>query len=204
MMSNRCFRIANALLNHADNVMPPHRRDWSRAMRAELEHIEQNHLLQWAFGCVIAGYIERLTIMDRSSFIVSKWLLAVEASVCLFPASALWIFAMLNMGHLIKTPIIVVFALLMTIAPINLWLALRFVATQRPLHHKVHIISALLLAMYGVLQMAEIHYAAQISSLAWFQFDWGLVAMFSILPALCCWHLSLFAMDKSVMPLATR
>ncbi|MES1196183.1 MAG: hypothetical protein ABUL58_04475, partial [Steroidobacter sp.] len=77
--SNFSFRIASALLDHAESVMPPHRRDWSRAMRAEFEHIEQNHLLQWAFGCVIACYIERLTIMDRSNFAISKWLLAVEA-----------------------------------------------------------------------------------------------------------------------------
>jgi hypothetical protein len=53
-------RIAAALSVYASNMLPPERSVWGRAMKNELEHIEDDlQALTWAAGCVLAVYIER-------------------------------------------------------------------------------------------------------------------------------------------------
>ncbi|HVY22374.1 MAG TPA: hypothetical protein VG962_03395 [Steroidobacteraceae bacterium] len=197
--SRFCSRIAYVLLRHAQAVMPRHRRDWVHAMHAELEHVEQHHALRWVIGCVIACYIERLKIMNRSKFIISRWLLSVEILVCFLPATILWIFAMLNMSSFIEKQIMIVSASLIIIVPINLWLGLRFVVMQRPLRYKVHVVSTLLLAVCAVLQSFGMQNPEREALFFWFEFDWGLIFMLLVLPALCCWHLSFFAVEKPVV-----
>lgn len=55
-------RIAQALMRHAARIMP--RGDWGAAMRNELEAIADDDVaLNWAVGCVIAGYSERLNVL---------------------------------------------------------------------------------------------------------------------------------------------
>jgi hypothetical protein len=51
-------QFAKTLMRHAARVMPS--RDWGTAMQNELEAIEDDGVaLDWAVGCVIAGYKER-------------------------------------------------------------------------------------------------------------------------------------------------
>ncbi len=58
-------RIANALMRHAVRIMP--RRDWGAAMRNELDAIADDEVaLNWAIGCVIAGYSQMLTVLLQS------------------------------------------------------------------------------------------------------------------------------------------
>jgi len=55
-------RAAQALMRHAARIMP--RGDWGKAMQNELQAIDDDHVaLRWAFGCVIAGYGERMNVM---------------------------------------------------------------------------------------------------------------------------------------------
>ncbi|HET7086412.1 MAG TPA: hypothetical protein VFI23_16685 [Rhizomicrobium sp.] len=55
-------RFAKALMRHAARVMP--RGEWGEAMRNELDAIADDHVaLDWALGCVIAGYGERMNVM---------------------------------------------------------------------------------------------------------------------------------------------
>jgi hypothetical protein len=54
--------IAKALMRHAAGVMPSP--EWGVAMQNELEAIDDDRVaLNWAIGCVIAGYNERLNAM---------------------------------------------------------------------------------------------------------------------------------------------
>jgi len=190
-------RIAGVLFRHAEVIMPAHRRDWFRAMHAELEHIEQHHVLRWSIGCVIACYIERLKIMNCQNFAISKWLLAVEALVCFLPVTMLWIFTILNLSIVIERHLMAASMLPLIIAPVNLWFALRFVMTRGALRYRVHMFSAVLFALYALLQVTAVQDSERMS-LAWFQFDWGLTIMFFIFPALCCWHLAFLADDRPV------
>jgi len=57
-------RLAHHLIDHATGVMPSSRREWVRAMRAELAHIPSPLAATgFALGCVWAGYAQRIRHM---------------------------------------------------------------------------------------------------------------------------------------------
>ena len=56
--------IARALMRHAARVMPSGEKNWGAAMQNELQVIEDDHVaLNWAIGCVIVGYGERMNAL---------------------------------------------------------------------------------------------------------------------------------------------
>lgn len=68
--------LAGRLLDHAARVMPPARRAWARAMRAELDHIpEPLAAAAFALGCVRASYAQRIEDMLTIAA-VTRWTLA--------------------------------------------------------------------------------------------------------------------------------
>jgi hypothetical protein len=76
-------RIANILMGHAAYVMPFRKMDWGKAMQNELEAIDDDRVaLRWAFGCVIAGYSERLNALLQAWY-------ARSALACLIALLAL-------------------------------------------------------------------------------------------------------------------
>lgn len=63
-------RLAVILMQHAARVLPEAHSPWGDAMRNELDHIESDRqALTWAFGCLIAGYVERV----NSVSVIHKW-----------------------------------------------------------------------------------------------------------------------------------
>lgn len=77
-------RFANRLAAHAACVLPPHRAEWARAMRAETEHqTSDSAAVRWAAGSVVASYIERIFLMRSfalSAGLVLAGLAAIEGS----------------------------------------------------------------------------------------------------------------------------
>lgn len=69
-------RLALRLLDHAARVMPPSRRAWAQAMRAELHHIDGPWAAAgFALGCVHASYSQR--IADMMTLVrLARWTLA--------------------------------------------------------------------------------------------------------------------------------
>ena len=62
--------LARALMRHAARIMPAGEMDWGAAMQNELEAIADDRVaLQWAAGCVIAGYGERAGSMLQSWYV---------------------------------------------------------------------------------------------------------------------------------------
>jgi hypothetical protein len=60
-------RLAKKLMRHAACIMPAREKNWGEAMQNELQVIEDDQVaLHWAFGCVIAGYTERLSALLQS------------------------------------------------------------------------------------------------------------------------------------------
>lgn len=53
--------LGHKVLRHAERVMPTARREWARAMAAELEHLPERDRLSFALGCVTSSYRQRLT-----------------------------------------------------------------------------------------------------------------------------------------------
>jgi flagellar motor component MotA len=68
-MSVLARRIAHILAGHAAQRLPSQRAAWGDPMRAEVDAIENDlAALQWAAGCLLATYGERITPMKTMSF----------------------------------------------------------------------------------------------------------------------------------------
>jgi PadR family transcriptional regulator, regulatory protein PadR len=60
-------QAAARLARHAAAVLPAAQSPWARAMRHELDYIEDDRLaLRWALGCVLASYKARLVARPRA------------------------------------------------------------------------------------------------------------------------------------------
>lgn len=76
------IKLAARLLDHAARVMPPSRRLWVDAMRAELAYIPSPlAALAFALGGVWASYARKVVEM-MSLVLLARWMLAVYALVC--------------------------------------------------------------------------------------------------------------------------
>ena len=193
-------RIAEHVVAHAERALGARHRDWGRAMRAELDHIDGSlRALRWSLGCVAASYQERFRVMNRTHVQISSWLFGIEALVCLGPLTLLWCVAVLNLSRLSGEPNVVWSTLFATIAPIGLLLALRFSAAGKVPSRKVTYSLTAAFLVLGLLQIAGMAREAASAGTFWFGFEWKLVVLFSVLPAVCCWHLS---MQESRLPTA--
>lgn len=73
--------LAHRLLDHALKVMPPARRDWIRAMQAELDYIPDAPVaVAFALGGVWASYARR-TVETLTLARVTRWTLAAAALI---------------------------------------------------------------------------------------------------------------------------
>jgi hypothetical protein len=71
-------RMSLKLMEHAARVLPSARSLWAEAMQHELHHIESDlRALTWAFGCVLASYIERSRVINVIHLAYMRVLLAL-------------------------------------------------------------------------------------------------------------------------------
>lgn len=88
-------RISLSLAEHAVAVMPAARKEWARAMRAELASLDVGiERIRWSFGCVRAAYSERVrhfAVLDRLLVRVLIALLSLnEAHGLIWSAKLAW------------------------------------------------------------------------------------------------------------------
>ena len=88
---------AAMLLKLACRLMPPERREWAEAMKAELPYLPREAALSWAAGCVVAALKQRFALMNTGSFRVHRWVLLVEILGCFGPATLAW--WIITFGH---------------------------------------------------------------------------------------------------------
>jgi hypothetical protein len=89
-------RISSSLAEHAVTVMPAARREWARAMRAELASLDVGiERIRWSLGCLRAAYSERVrsfTALDRLGMRILIALLSLnEAHVLIWSAKLAWV-----------------------------------------------------------------------------------------------------------------
>jgi hypothetical protein len=93
-MSDRqtvAWRIARLLAGHAARNLPAGRREWSRAMLNEIEHLpDAGTAIHWGAGCIVTGYIDRIHTMNRSLKHVSPLIFSLEMLLCFVPIT--WLF----------------------------------------------------------------------------------------------------------------
>lgn len=70
--------FAHRLIDHAARVMPPARRAWVEAMRAELAHIPAPLAATFALSCVRASYAQRIAETVTGGRL-ARWVLAAWA-----------------------------------------------------------------------------------------------------------------------------
>lgn len=83
-------RLTNVLLDAARRLLPPERREWAQAMRAEVDNVPQAERLRWAFGCFLAAIKQRLAPMDTGGYRVSRGVMLVEAIGSFGPLALGW------------------------------------------------------------------------------------------------------------------
>lgn len=123
--------------------------------------------------------------MTRLNLDASRWLLGLEALVCLGPLTLIW----MAVTHMIFTaqvldPMVWVPTLIGTLGPVALLLALFTIALRRPVSGAPF---ALLAVSFAVLAVVHILPLAQ----PWFDFDWRAWMLISVLPCIACAHLAL-------------
>jgi hypothetical protein len=89
-------RISFSLAEHAVAVMPAARKDWARAMRAELASLEVGiERIRWSCGCLRAAYSERVrdfAVLDRLGMRILIALLSLsQTHVLIWSAKLAWV-----------------------------------------------------------------------------------------------------------------
>lgn len=90
-------RFSSSLAEHAVAVMPAARKDWARAMTAELASMDAGiERVRWSFGCLRAAYSERVRNfagLDRLAVRIFISILSLnEAHGLLWSAKLAWVY----------------------------------------------------------------------------------------------------------------
>jgi hypothetical protein len=186
---NIARRIAAMLVDRAARWLPARRSEWGDAMREELHHVKSHRrALEWALGCVLASFTERVRAMSVSRLGVSRWVAVLEWLVCFGPLTALWVAAVSYIGTGVETSRATLAAVLIgTLGPVALITALAGTISSKAFPQRWLIKSLLTgFLVLGLLQVLEMFRTLRVH---WFDFDWSLIVLLALLPLLGCLHL---------------
>ena len=103
-MSDRSFLrgLSYRLLRHTISVMPDDHCQWTDAMCAEVDYIENDGAaVRWAIGCLLTGYITRMNKMLNLTPDTRRKFLRTELLICFIPVT-IWFIS--SFGYLLFTP----------------------------------------------------------------------------------------------------
>lgn len=200
MSARRSFawRVALALVTHAAHIFPHHRREWSRAMISEVDHLPSaGAAIRWAMGCIVAGYIERIR-MSRSLRRLSRWVLSLELLLCFAPVTC-WFGAIVSSSIRVMgwPPILLLLASASLVGPIGLIVAVKTVVFGRAVGRlttaALCVLALWTFASYLALSLGN---PGELSS------GWRDIVLFAVLPGLAAAHLAYmaFAAPRSSVP----
>ena len=129
--------------------------------------------------------------MNRSHAQVSGWLYGIESLICFGPLTALWYVAILNIGRFSNEPRIMTGLLFATLAPIALFLSLRYAALRKSPGRKVLLALTAGFVALAILQVVSLLTQAPNFGTFWSNVEWRILVLQSVLPAVCCWHFSM-------------
>ncbi len=165
---------ARWLLRLALRLMPPDRREWAEAMRAEFAYLPPRGALRWSLGCLIAALKLRLSPMNTGDFRISRWVMLIETLGCFGFLTLAWFEITFGASGLVRHDweivtksyitypggpyifaMIVLGAFVGLVGPIGLFLGLRFVVLGRALANRplgqALIVALLLYALAGAM-----------------------------------------------------
>jgi hypothetical protein len=184
--SSRMHRIAVRLVRHAAKVLPPNREHWADAMAAELAHIpDEAASFEWALGCVIASYSERIQDMTSVRPGLSRWVVCVEM-LCFFAMPALGFFDVLTPPYYAPLRATIFILSIALLGPVGLVVAFKTVVLNRPELPAVAAWALRILAAWALL--ADLIYL--LASNGAMELDWWRgYLLVALLPALAAAHL---------------
>ena len=200
----------------ARHLTPPAQREWAEAMRAELSYLPASARLRWARGTLVAAIKSRFLPMQTGTFRINRWIMLVEVLGCFGTALlAWWEFTFGPSGvvrlnaevidkYFMSTPgggyilgLMIGFAVSGLVAPIGLFLGLRYVMLGRGLSNRV---LGIVLIAAPLLQSL----AGTLGVFFWGTDGWGtgleLFVLVTVLPIAGILHLMFLA--KPVTPTA--
>jgi hypothetical protein len=146
--------LARLLFALARRLMPPSRRNWVEAMRAEADYLPDLTAMGWALGCVTMTLRERMG-MNNGDYRISRWVMIIEALGCFGPMTLGWYEITFGDSGLVRHTwqivsknylplpggaylfsMIVLGVVVGLVGPIGLALGLRFVATGKGLANR--------------------------------------------------------------------
>lgn len=204
MKATRTRRLAERLLWLARRMLPAARRAWACDMRAELDHVAADDAaLRWALGCVLAGAMERMNMLNANGSI-SRWVLSLEWLMCFTPLTLIWIAAVhASVGREHVPMEVIVATAFGTLGPVALIVSLA--ATLRRSLGRSSLIAAWLVAAFASSATLQLVNAAASGRLRlqWFQIDLSVFVLLSVLPLLGSLHLLHLARQRSSASSAT-
>jgi hypothetical protein len=85
-------RLTHAVMRCVGQGLPASRKDWAKAMRAELDHLDNDRdALAWSMGCLVTASKERIVAMITGNLKVSRWILVPEMLLCFVPLTFGWL-----------------------------------------------------------------------------------------------------------------
>ena len=154
-MSGTVEALVAGMAALAGRLTPRAQREWAAAMRSELSYLPASARLRWAFGTLIAAIKLRFFPMQTGTFRINRWIMLVEVLGCFGPALlAWWEFTFGPSGvvrlnaevidkYFMSTPgggyilgLMIGFSVSGLVAPIGLFLGLRYVMLGRGLNSR--------------------------------------------------------------------
>jgi hypothetical protein len=89
-MSGRASWAASMLLRLACQLMPRERLEWAEAMKSEMAYLPRGAMFSWAAGCFVAALKQRFAPMNTGNFRINRWVFLVETLGCFGPATLAW------------------------------------------------------------------------------------------------------------------
>jgi hypothetical protein len=206
-------RVTLALIRLAAQLLPRTRDDWARAMRAELDRIDNDReAFAWAFGCALAGLKERIDAMATHPKI-SRWILAPEMLLCFVPLTIGWRDGIIGSTGIVRLNVdviqryflgvhggiltlVVIFSgvVLATVGPLGLLAAFRSIVWGRPIRNEwlraFLVIGPILYGLMTLVSRLAMDGLPSFSFATDDAFDfWSGILLLSILPALGATHM---------------
>jgi len=183
------WRIALGLATHAAHILPLERREWSRAMISEVDHLPSaGAAIRWALGCIIAGYFERIR-MNRSLRHLSRWVLSLELLLCFVPVTCLFAaVASSSIRVMASLPDALLFASATLVGPMGLAIAVKTVVFRRAVGR----LTSAALCVLALWTFAS-YWALSSRNPGAVSSDWRDIVLIAVLPGLAAAHLAYMA-----------
>ena len=163
-------------------------------MCSEIDHLpDGRNAVSWAFGCLFACYIERMTVMKTGDFHVSRLVLTIEMLICFVPITWLGMAVIyVTMAGVMPVTIGLLNLSATVVGPVGLIIAFRMIVLQSTSQNKAVLGILFIPAVWTVLAFALLIKGGNGPPIEW----WRELVLLALLPAAGIAHLIYLAVTR--------